>query len=400
MGYHQKVNLRRITLFLIILCSGFNLVGCADTYDKRIELVNRLLTNYSRHIRPLNDQTKEVRVLIEPLVKLIIDFDETAGVFSWYGNFEMLWKDERITWNVSENAGISSIDLPVKNVWVPKVIIGNSAKKRTFFAFDNEFDYETSSVKYLNDGSAFLEEGGVIDTSCDADITYYPADNHICDIILYGERNEMIFSSHDGLELFEIVLGNYLLDSEWDITNVTHDVFENVHLPTIVFNYHIQRKPLFIITNMVMPIVLLGVLNIFTFVLPIESGERTSFAVTLFLTFVVVMTVVSETLPATDKMGYFSIFLILRIVTSALATMLTIFSISLYYKEENSRICCRRLISHPIGKTEVDAETPSSNRHYWRNISYLMDNICTVCFVFEFFIEFIVMLSIFYFRND
>jgi hypothetical protein len=47
---------------------------------------------------------------------------------------------------------------------------------------------------------------------------------------------------------------------------------------------------------------------LFTFVLPIESGERTSFAVTLFLTFVVVMTVVSETLPATDKMGYFSIF--------------------------------------------------------------------------------------------
>jgi hypothetical protein len=37
------------------------------------------------------------------------------------------------------------------------------------------------------------------------------------------------------------------------------------------------------------------------------------------------MTVVSETLPATDRMGYFSIFLMLRIVTSALATILTIY---------------------------------------------------------------------------
>jgi hypothetical protein len=42
-------------------------------------------------------------------------------------------------------------------------------------------------VKYYHNGTAYLQTGGIIETSCDADIKYYPADDHVCEIELYSD---------------------------------------------------------------------------------------------------------------------------------------------------------------------------------------------------------------------
>jgi hypothetical protein len=79
---------------------------------------------------------------MEPILGLIVDFDEDGGVFSWYGGFHMFWRDDHISWNITEYSYINSITLPITQVWVPKPIFSNSAKRRTFFNFDNDFDHE------------------------------------------------------------------------------------------------------------------------------------------------------------------------------------------------------------------------------------------------------------------
>jgi hypothetical protein len=177
---------------------------------------------------------------------------------------------------------------------------------------------------------------------------------------------------------------------------------------TIDFKIHIRRKPMFLTTSLVLPLFLVSILNIFTFVLPTESGERTSFAITLFLTFAVVMTVVSETFPATDKLGAFTIFLIMRILTSALTTIVAIISIALYFKDDETNTINSNN-DRKISTLSPDANTRRSpnikdsgkirfDTRSWKVISYTVDKIAATCLVVEIVIECIGMAIFFALR--
>ena len=69
---------------------------------------------------------------------------------------------------------------------------------------------------------------------------------------------------------------------------------------------------------------LLSVLNVFVFVLPVESGEKASFVVTVFLSLVVFLTVVSSKLPEnSDKISLLNIYVFTSTVMSTLIAVLT-----------------------------------------------------------------------------
>lgn len=395
----------RAIFIVFILCVQVFERNCQTGYHIRQQLIERLMTNYSKHITPRFNQDVLVQVKIDPLMEQIIDFDESKGVFSWYGSFELIWTDDLITWNVSENGGITSIHVPFTDVWVPKLIIANSASKRTFYQFDNDFDYHTSKVSFDSDGTGYLLAGGIIDTSCDADIVYYPADYHICQMELHPETNEIELLKPKP-NMYEIAMKYYEGDPEWDVTNITSDLFIEGGYPTLVFNFYIQRKPLHLIKSLILPLILVSVLNIFTFILPVESGERTSFAVTLFLTFAVVMTVVSDTFPATNKVSAFTIFLILRLITSGLTTIVAILSISVYFRNDEETWKNTTDKTKRRNKFQEEANLNNSialpqltcHRKSGKEISLIIDRVALVVFIFEIGVEFIVFATFFALR--
>jgi len=49
--------------------------------------------------------------------------------------------------------------------------------------------------------------------------------------------------------------------------------------------------------NMVLPVIILAIVGPFVFVLPVESGEKIGFALTVLLNMSVVMTIVSDNIP-------------------------------------------------------------------------------------------------------
>jgi hypothetical protein len=61
-------------------------------------------------------------------------------------------------------------------------------------------------------------------------------------------------------------------------------------------------------TNVIVPVILLGIFNVFTFVLPADSGEKIGYSVTVFPSFAVCLTVVSAELPKTSESNDISIF--------------------------------------------------------------------------------------------
>ena len=328
-----------LVFHILLLCLGnMEAHGDVDEYQMTRELTDYVLRNYSRNLPPRRHQGDLVNITVELFIDLIKDFDETAGVFSWYGVFGQKWTDEYITWNGTEN-GIWYLKMPLKDVWIPKLLIKNTAKTRTFINFDNEFDYETAHVSYYYDGSASMQIGGIIETACEANMYYYPLDKHNCKMELYPEYYEVRFVEIRDYDIFKSSLALFEQNSEWNIINVTTHIKQNGY-PTIVFEIDFQRRPLFLCIALVMPIILVSFVNIFTFVLPVESGERTSFSVTLFLTFVVVMTMVAESLPSSNQMSIFASFLVVRLVTSALTTITVTISISIYHTKKSSCLSC------------------------------------------------------------
>ena len=283
---------------LLMLCVGLT---CSSYHTAR-NLSEQLLGNYAKYIKPRINQSDLVDVSIIPYIYAILKFDEAKGLFSWYGTFIIEWMDEFIKWNTSTNDDLLTLNLPANRVWIPKIIIKNSANKRTFFSFDNDFDYMTTIVNYKYHGSAHLEIGGIIETTCEVSMFYYPADRQVCSLQIYVQDEGIRFVEKSGYTVFPSCIEWLEQNSEWEMLNMTSIIYYDgiVH-----FDVYIKRKPLFLCITLVLPILLVSFVNLFVFTLPIGSGERTSFSVTLFLTFVIVATTVAYSLPHGNQMSIF-----------------------------------------------------------------------------------------------
>ena len=398
---------------ILMICVGLSF----SSYHTTRKLSEQLLINYTNYIRPRINQSDLVDVSITPYIYAILEFDEAKGLFSWYGTFEIEWMDDFIKWNTSTNDDLLTLNLPANRVWIPKIIIKNSANKRTFFSFDNDFDYMTTIVNYTYNGSADLEIGGIIETTCEATMLYYPADRQVCSLQIYVQSEGLRFVEKSEYAVFPSSIEWFEQNSEWEIWNMTSNIYYDGILH---FNVYIKRKPLFLCITLVLPIILVSIVNLFVFTLPIGSGERTSFSVTLFLTFVIVAMAVADSLPHGNQMSIFSIILVIRLVVSSLTTIMAIVTISFHCDDSQDSQCvalnfmtklCKKC-PHNHEHNVDDAYNPNSDdsdvqqtKREWpdkkeRKMDYAryaatIDNICISVLVTEMVIEFITVFIMF-----
>jgi hypothetical protein len=71
-------------------------------------------------------------------------------------------------------------------------------------------------------------------------------------------------------------------------------------LPAIDFTLELKRKYSYYLLNMLLPVIILATMAPFVFILPVESGEKIGFALTILLSLSVVMTIVSDNIPPTS----------------------------------------------------------------------------------------------------
>ena len=122
----------------------------------------------------------------------------------------------------------------------------------------------------------------------------------------------------EGIDLYE-----YQNHSVWELVRTTTEVEVETDEASVVFTLTIRRKPRFIILTVVLPIIMLSLLNVSTFLLPCDSGEKASYSVTVFLSLAVFLTIVSDSLPEnSDSISLFSSYLIVQLVQSTVITVL------------------------------------------------------------------------------
>ncbi|CAC5382690.1 CHRNN [Mytilus coruscus] len=196
------------------------------------------------------------------------------------------------------------------------------------------FGIKDSYVIIHNSGTVTWQPGHQLEFSCNIDTTYFPFDTQKCtlEVISWGyNMGDISFTPTSSY----INTLQYVENSEWKLT-FTSVASEDGPPPNTKFLMHFQRRPLYLIINLIFPVILLALLNITVFLLPQDSGERVGFAITLLLSIVVFLTIAQGLLPATaqPRLSAICIVLILNMVMSGMITVSVIVSGWIYYKPE------------------------------------------------------------------
>ncbi|XP_052788255.1 neuronal acetylcholine receptor subunit alpha-9-like [Mya arenaria] len=250
------------------------------------------------------------------------------------------------------------------------------------------------------------------------DITYFPYDQQTCNLHFqtwsYSRDQVNILSDVDS-----IVCSDFQENSNWDVVNTSLSIGVDTYEATISFTLTIKRKPQYFILTVILPITMLAFLNICVFMLPCESGEKASYAMTVFLAFAVFLTIVSSTLPQnSDSIAIISKFLIIQTVTSTLITWAALFMARLNTYGEEMKIpgwfasvmrvmkylTCRRK-RHQIApiecaneevESEVDEKVPHKSdqktvepEFTWKEVVHIIDDFC-----FKFFSIFMFLSAV------
>jgi hypothetical protein len=107
-----------------------------------------------------------------------------------------------------------------------------------------------------------------------------------------------------------------------------------------LYNYKLvlQRRPQFIVINMVTPVIVLTFLNCLVFLLPPSCGEKLTLCISILLSFAVFMTVIKDSMPTSSlSVSYVAMFiaLSLQLGLSGLAVLLTILIIRVSARPDN-----------------------------------------------------------------
>ncbi|XP_076470013.1 neuronal acetylcholine receptor subunit alpha-7-like [Babylonia areolata] len=253
---------------------------------------------------------------------MIHDLDMKNQVLTTSGWLNMQWDDEFLVWDPKEYGGVEDITVAQKSVWLPDLLVENTAQN---FA---ELGSDTMLVSITNTGHMSWEPGILTKTICEVNIGKYPFDFQSCQIkFLTWMHTNKTLDVQPGSPL--VSLDACIQNGEWDITEAVAEpyFYPSTYRPGtahtgVTFRINLHRKRTFYVLNTIIPVVMLSLLNVLVFLLPASSGEKMALAVTVLLSFTVYLSIISEVMPKTsESISILAVYLTLLLSLSTLSVL-------------------------------------------------------------------------------
>ena len=303
-----------LILKILWLYLGNTCIYAANRTDAE-NILNFVFNDYNREVQPYYDKT--LNVTLSFMLLSVLEFDEVAGILSTVSAIMLSWNDDRIRWNSSEYGQLDFMRIPISKLWYPELFCLTQADKL------ERIGDEKLWGRIEEDGNVGRVMGSLLKTSCTVDLTYFPYDEQVCKLQFstWGYYSTEIY-----MKKGNIFYQFYRENPRWGI--IRFEMIEEKlgnDANFIVIDIAIKRRPQHFVVTTLAPIVMLMLMNPFVFVLPVESGERMSYTVTIFLSQVVFMTLVGQNMPnSAHPMPRISYFLLVSMVISILQTLATI----------------------------------------------------------------------------
>jgi hypothetical protein len=291
--------------------------------SNRSQIFHDLIYKLNPDIAPFESSKTRTTLMITLNLMGITEINEKQQTMSGSYWVTLFWLDYRLRWNPALYQNITSVQLNATKIWSPKSIcmfneMGN----------DKCFNPKDVPVTVYSGGFAVYTKylGSV--SQCLIDVTNYPFDSHVCPLLFGNVNSDTEFIQFDEKNS-NFLLQYYQKNEIWDIQNTTFGIYNfvdpviNATQEQLHFFIQLKRKSFYVFISTILPIIILSVLNLCCFVVPIESGEKMGFCMAIFLTFAVFLTMITDSMPkSSDKVPYFTIYLITQLVISGLFVVL------------------------------------------------------------------------------
>ncbi|XP_022327495.2 neuronal acetylcholine receptor subunit alpha-6-like [Crassostrea virginica] len=309
------------------------LSSCWNSSDAQAIRKNGVLSgNYDRLVRP--SQITNVSVAFNLLT--INDLDIKNQIFSTTGWIEANWNDHRLSWDPTTYNNITDVFADESEVWRPVFFIDNSVSDLSIIS-DAKLLYRVTHT-----GEVEWEQPRMFNTHCRVDITFYPFDTQLCHIKLtsWGYTT-------DEIELqpaySEILTEDLEPNGEWNLLKTSVKKNELTELRSdgvmtkhweVIFSIVTKRRTSYYVTGILLPVFLLSYLNTLVFVLPVESGEKIGFILTVLLSLAVLLTIITDKIPSTSiEVSILSVYLAITLCFSVVSCILSVFVMSVSFQD-------------------------------------------------------------------
>ena len=360
----------------------FICVLCSTTDDQNVEqnrtasdhngtaLYRKLFENYNPNIRPVFDVNTAVTVNISLDLVKILKIDEINQTFKTSVNIIIQWTDELLTWNGNDFGNINRLVLPLKdNIWLPDIMNFNAAY------LPGEFGQKHAFPILHSFGLVTLWTTVNFETQCLIHTKKFPLDTQYCSIsfsTLSSTDDEVRLRNTQNSTNIEY----YTDTAEWSIIEnyVTTDIYFLDGLPYryIIYNLTLKRTCTSCIIDNIFPILVLAFLNLLSFFVPSESGEKLTFPMSIFLTLAVFLTIIMMSLPeSVDGVSYLSTFVTFELSASAVTLLCTVITLRLHHEMGDTRVpviarLMVRMFRWNYGKSHTKTNTKGKQR---KNVS-------------------------------
>ena len=263
--------------------------------------------DYEWALRPAERAGEVVNVTLYISLYKLIKIDEKEEKMQLSVWLEQRWRDYRLAWNSSEYGGLQEINVPPHLIWKPDIVLYNDINEGMDSSQMNQGS--NLAIVFAN-GDVSWSNLMVVSTRCGIDIKKFPYDTQNCYLCFTSWTHNINKLNLTGTQVDKEYFQH---NPEWNLTGVATAYEENPYstgvYAEVYFHLYFQRRSLFYVFHLIIPMVVITLLTTLVFVLPQQSGERMGFAVTLMLTATVFMLLVAESIPeSSDSVPFVGIF--------------------------------------------------------------------------------------------
>ncbi|XP_051979667.1 5-hydroxytryptamine receptor 3A-like [Xyrauchen texanus] len=284
------------------------------TYDSLQEVIDR------KSFRPSVNLSNPTITNISFTLYAILGVNEKAQILTTFLWLRLYWFHEFLLWDPERCDGIEKISLPVKDLWMPDIII--------YEFVDDDLSQACPYVYVNHTGHIRYDRMLRLVSACNLQIFSFPFDIQNCSFT-FGSYMHTIKDVRVSPALsFDEMTQNskqYLAASgEWELVAIFGKAgiqnFGVDEWDIITFWVVIKRRPILYVVNLIIPSTFLMIVDILSFYLPPHSMDRSSFKMTLILGYTVFLLIMNGLLPGTANgtplIGiYFSVCLALMVLS-------------------------------------------------------------------------------------
>ncbi|XP_008289923.1 5-hydroxytryptamine receptor 3A-like [Stegastes partitus] len=276
-------------------------------------------------VRPVKSLSHPMNITISITVVGILGVDEKSQTLTTVLWQVLEWEIEGLSWD-QKQCGTERISVPREKLWVPDIHIAE-------FMDEDEFPI-TPYVYLYNTGHVYDDKPIKVVSSCKLGIYTFPFDIQNCSLTfgsyLHYATDIMMIKGSTSEEILEESRQVLQTNGEWELTDITIAEFsldlDEGSYSEIKYFLILRRRPILYVVNLLIPSCFLITVDLFSFLLPPQSVDRSSFKMTLILGYTVFLLIMNDLLPATGESTplisvFFSLSLALM-VTSLLETVL------------------------------------------------------------------------------